>query len=299
MLHPQIDTFIAVAENGSFSKASEKLYLSKVSVMKQIDTLEQRIGIILFHRTNHGVILTSAGKSFLNDVFKLKKASSDAIKNAQKIAGKDTHTIKIATSVLRSCKPLLDIWSKLDDGSYLFQIELVPFNDTPAELDKIFASLGKEIDLIVGGIGTEKQMLGHQFSILKSAKCCIAMSKKHALAAKEALSWDDLSGETMLLVKRGSTAVLDDLRTEIETRHPAIHLMDMPNPYDVSVFNECEKLGYIMETLDIWSDVHPSLVTLPMDWNYEIPVGIMYAANPTSAAAEFIELISKQKELTR
>ncbi len=61
MLNPQIETFIKVAEEGSFSKASEKMYLSKVSVMKQIDALEGRTGIKLFIRTNHGAVLTPAG----------------------------------------------------------------------------------------------------------------------------------------------------------------------------------------------------------------------------------------------
>ncbi len=293
MLHPQITTFLAVAENGSFSKASEKLYLSKVSVMQQIDTLEHRIGITLFHRTNHGVTLTSAGKAIYSDALRLKNQSAKAIQNAQKIAGKESNTIRIGTSVLRNCRQLLDLWSEIDDGSYPFQIELVPFHDTPAEYDKVFSSLGKGIDLIIGGIGTKKQMVGHQFFQLKNAKCCIAMSKKHPLAAKSRLSWNDLEGETMLLVKRGSTAVLDALRSEIEQEHPEIHLMDMPSPYDVPVFNECEKLGYLMETLDIWSDIHPSLVTLSMEWEYEIPVGMMYAESPSPAVEQFIELFRR------
>ena len=263
--------------------------------MQQVDTLEGRIGMTLFNRTNHGMNLTSAGKAFYSETIKLKKLSIKAIQNVQKIAGRDSNTIKIGTSVLRNCKLLLDIWSQIDDGSYPFQIELVPFNDTPAELDKVFSSLGDDIDMIVGGIGTKKQMLGHQFSFLKNARCCIAVSKKHPLATKGKLTWDDLSGETMLLVKRGSTAVLDDLRTEVETNHSKVDLLDMQPPYDVSVFNECEKLGYIMETLDIWSAVHPSLVTLPMDWEYEIPVGIMYSTTPAPIVTQFIELINNRK----
>lgn len=107
---------------------------------------------------------------------------------------------------------------------------------------------------------------------MRNARCCIAMPKKHPLSSKGSLVWDDLNGETMLLVKPGSTPVLDAMRTEIENHHSGIHLMDIQNPYNISVFNECDKMGYIMETLDIWSDVHPSLVTIPMEWEYEIPV---------------------------
>jgi len=35
-----------------------------------------------------------------------------------------------------------------------------------------------------------------------------------------------------------------------------------------------------METLDIWKDVHPSIVTIPMEWGYTIPYGIVYAKQP-------------------
>lgn len=73
MLSPQIETFIIVADEGSFSIASEKMCLSKVSVMKQIDAPEIRIGIKLFDRTNHGAVLTPAGRSFYKDVLKLRR----------------------------------------------------------------------------------------------------------------------------------------------------------------------------------------------------------------------------------
>lgn len=293
MLNPQIETFIIVADEGSFSKASEKMYLSKVSVMKQIDALESRIGIKLFDRTNHGAVLTHAGRSLYQDVLKLRKNVENAIARAKSIAGKDKNIIRVGTSVLRSCKPLMDLWAGADSGEFPFQIEIIPFNDSPSELNKVFDSLGKELDMIVGGIGTEKQMLGHSFFPLKTFKCCIAVSRKHPLSSKKALTWADLSGENMLLVKRGSTPVLDAMRTEIETEHPDIHLIDMQNPYDVTVFNECERMGYIMETLDVWAEVHPSLITLPMDWSYEIPCGIMYSSKASAAVQAFVEVIKK------
>lgn len=193
--------------------------------------------------------------------------------------------------MLRSCKPLMDLWTEADSGEYPFRIEIIPFNDSPSELNKVFDSLGKDIDMIVGGIGTEKQMLGNLFLPLKTFKCCIAVSRKHPLSSKKALTWADLSGENMLLVKRGSTPILDAMRSEIENEHPDIHLIDMQNPYDVAVFNECERMGYVMETLDVWAEVHPSLVTLPMDWSYEIPCGIMYSSKASAAVKAFVNVI--------
>ena len=67
MYNPQLATFISVAENGSFTKAADALYISPTAVMKQINTLEERLGITLFARTNHGLQLTEAGETFLQD----------------------------------------------------------------------------------------------------------------------------------------------------------------------------------------------------------------------------------------
>ena len=43
MYDPLLDTFLAVAELGSFTKAAELLYLSPTAVMKQMNTLEKRL----------------------------------------------------------------------------------------------------------------------------------------------------------------------------------------------------------------------------------------------------------------
>lgn len=92
-------------------------------------------------------------------------------------------------------------------------------------------------------------------------------------------------------VKCGDSPVLNRMRDEIEMQHPQITLFDTPHFYDTSVFNECEQMGCIMETLEIWKDVHPSIVTIPMEWNYKMPYGIVYAKNPSESMKTFIKTL--------
>ena len=94
-----------------------------------------------------------------------------------------------------------------------------------------------------------------------------------------------------MMVKRGNSTVLNRMRDNILENHPQIKIVDAPNFYDTSVLNECEQMNYLMETLDIWADIHPSLVTLPMEWEYEIPYGIVYAKKPSDTVREFIDVI--------
>ena len=51
----QLDTFVKVAELGSFSKAADDLYISPTAVIKQMNILESNLGVTLFNRTHRGL----------------------------------------------------------------------------------------------------------------------------------------------------------------------------------------------------------------------------------------------------
>ena len=67
MYNPQLDTFICVVEAGSFSKAADKLYISPPAVIKQINSLENNLGVQLFARTHRGLVVTASGESLYQD----------------------------------------------------------------------------------------------------------------------------------------------------------------------------------------------------------------------------------------
>src|ERR1700750_1814572 len=60
-----IATFVAVAQNASFTKAAEKLGTSKSNVGKAVQRLEARLGTRLFQRTTRAVRLTEDGETYL------------------------------------------------------------------------------------------------------------------------------------------------------------------------------------------------------------------------------------------
>jgi len=55
----------AIVSEKNYKQAAEALYISQPSLTKQIKLLEERLGVILFDRTNKKVVLTEAGKLFL------------------------------------------------------------------------------------------------------------------------------------------------------------------------------------------------------------------------------------------
>lgn len=57
MYNPQLETFIRVADAGSFNKAAEESYITPTAVIKQINLLEKSLDVKLFDRTHRGLIL--------------------------------------------------------------------------------------------------------------------------------------------------------------------------------------------------------------------------------------------------
>lgn len=77
--------FILVAENLSFARAAETLYISQPAVTKQINSLEQELGVTLFIRSTRHVELTPAGMSFYKDAKDIVLKSQMAIDRVQRL----------------------------------------------------------------------------------------------------------------------------------------------------------------------------------------------------------------------
>lgn len=126
---------------------------------------------------------------------------------------------------------------------------------------------------------------------LKELPICIACSKNHRLAQKAVLKLEDLYGETLILTKRGLSAYLDSIHDELE-QHPQIHLQDVEY-IDINTFNRLAASNDLILSAECWSGVHPLLVTLPVEWNYRLPYGLIYTKDPSTEVLQFIMAIGQ------
>ncbi len=58
-------TFVAIADTGGMSRALPQLHLSQPAASRQIDALEEELGVQLFERSGRGIRLTSSGADLL------------------------------------------------------------------------------------------------------------------------------------------------------------------------------------------------------------------------------------------
>ncbi len=292
MYNPLLDTFICVADCGSFNKASEKLFISAPSIMKQINALEKHINLKLFERTNQGIRLTSAGQIIYKHAKEIIEYSRQFILEAKEAENRIQKTFCIGSSILNPCKPFMDLWYSHSSQFPGYKLHIVPFEDDHQNILSEIELLGIKYDFIVGVCDSKLWINRCQFLPLGTYQHQVAMSREHPLAKKDKLVVTDLFNQTLMMVKKGDSIAVDSIRNEIE-KHPQIKIEDTSQFYDMEVFNRCAQTNNLMITIECWKDVHPSLITLPIDWDYPIPYGILYAKNPDEDVKKFIEGIKK------
>lgn len=289
MYNPLLDTFITVADCGSFTKASDKLYISPTAVMKQMNSLESHLNLKLIERTSSGIKLTAAGEVIYRNAKFMKDYSRKAIAEAKATELSYDTTFCVGTSLLNPAKPFMDIWYRVNREFPDYKLHLVPFEDDYRGILSEIEKLGEKFDFLIGVCDSKAWLSLCNFAPLGRYRKMIAVSREHHLAQKSRINIEDLYGETLMMVKQGDSGVNDFLRNDIEKNHPQIHIEDTPQFYDLSVFNRCAETGNVLLTIECWKDIHPGLVSIPVNWDYSIPYGLLYSLNAPDDVKKFVE----------
>ncbi len=288
LYNPQLDTFIRVADAGSFSKAAEDAYITPTAVIKQINLLEGSLGVKLFDRSHRGLTLTKAGRSLYQDAKYVIQYCRDSVTRARNAMQEDASVIRIGSSPMTPAQLLMQLWSKVNELCPDIKFQIVPFENTPENAREILANLGRNID-VVGGIFDETMLTLRGcagLELVRGPFCC-AVSIHHPLAAKDILKVSDLYGENLLLMHRGWSHYVDQLRDDLWQHHPQIHVIDF-DFYSMDVFNRCENSNDVLLSIPGWANVHPLLKVIPVEWEHSIPYGILHAPNPTPTVQRFL-----------
>ena len=291
MYNPQLETFIRVADAGSFNKAAEESFITPTAVIKQINLLESSLDVKLFERTHRGLILTKAGKSLYQDTKYIIQYCRDSVTRAKNAMQEDTNMIRIGSSPMTPAQLLMQIWPKIQEHCPDIKFQIIPFENTPENAREILANLGKNID-VVGGIFDET-MLGLRncagLQLSREPLCC-AVSIHHRLAAKDKLLIEDLYGENLLMMRREWSHYVDRLRDDLWQNHDQINIVDFEF-YNMSIFNRCENSNDVLLAIPGWASVHPLLKVIPVEWDHSIPYGLLHAPHPSGTVKRFLAAV--------
>lgn len=91
----QIDYFMAVATNLSFTKTAEELFITQPAISRQISQLEKELGVKLFIRNNQKTVLTEEGRLYFDLFSRYKSDFINTKIHADKISGKYKGLIRV------------------------------------------------------------------------------------------------------------------------------------------------------------------------------------------------------------
>ncbi|NBE96751.1 LysR family transcriptional regulator [Nonomuraea sp. KC401] len=87
--------FAVVAEEGSLTRAAERLYVSQPALTKQIKQLEARLGVSLFTRSRNGMALTAPGRSLAEHVPALLAGLDQALRAAKSASAQAARVLRV------------------------------------------------------------------------------------------------------------------------------------------------------------------------------------------------------------
>ena len=284
----QITSFISVVKLGSFSKAAKALYLAPQTVMQQIGSLENELGVKLLERSAQGTRPTPAGASYYESAVKIASMMDDAQSRARLTAqgtplvrlarcdgriSQRHHLMRVATEYARrfpqvaqrqseeSYSPLTDLRSVQDDT-----VDIVEWIEKPDAL-----------------------LPGTAYTPLVGAVPVLLTSKNHPLAGREGIELRDLEG---LKIHCSNPFWFPAVAARLRSEAPTAELVNHPSD-EVGIANVCLNGGIFL----VWDTVDGAptddFARLPLSSDFEASFGLAHAADPRPEIRDFIDVATE------
>jgi DNA-binding transcriptional LysR family regulator len=196
---PNLQAFITIAEYGSFSEASEHLYLTQPAISKRIAVLEEELDTSLFDRVGRRIQLTEAGQALLPRAQKILLEIEDSRRLVQNLSNSVGGTLRFATSHhigLHRLPPVLRQYSKAFPD-----VELdIQFMDSEEACRAVEHG---ELEMAIVTLPLSPQ------DVLKvqhvwTDKLRVAIGMTHALAKTKKITLTELANHKAILPARGT-----------------------------------------------------------------------------------------------
>lgn len=181
-----LKAFEAAGRHESFTRAADELRVTHGAVSRHVQTLEAWLGLPLFERHNHRVVLTEAGRSYLPEI----GAALDrmALATARQVERGQAHVLHVnalATFTLRWLIPRLSTFQRTHPA---VEIRLTTSNVPLAQIIEPF-------DIAIrGGPEARPGFLGRPFLTERRIPVCSARLPQHGPLSEPG----DLAGHTLL-----------------------------------------------------------------------------------------------------
>jgi LysR family transcriptional regulator, benzoate and cis,cis-muconate-responsive activator of ben and cat genes len=196
----ELECFVAVAEELNFSRAARRLHLSQPPLSRQIQSLEEKLGVRLFDRNTRSVTLTSAGMLYLQDIRQILTRLDAATASVRRANTGEILRLNLAfVGVLleEAMVGVLQSFRKLHPRCQIHLMDLPP----AAQLNALQSG---HVDGAFIGAAPHKLNKGLSAVIWKREPLLIALPEGHPCAAGKKVSLSALKNENWVMVARAA-----------------------------------------------------------------------------------------------
>jgi DNA-binding transcriptional LysR family regulator len=205
----QLRTFVALAEELSFTRAAERLFVGQQAVSKSVRQLERELGVELVERTTHDVRLTAAGAALL-EAGRPALAAADAAFAAAREAGQGlTGTIRVGVSPAVSPLDRQEVVDVLRRGAPDVSVSLLEVR--PRDVRRLLRA--RELDLVLARTSDDAPDVDS--AALRPTPAVLCVPAGHRLAGGDPVGLAQLDGERLLTWSPRGTAFTDLLLTRL------------------------------------------------------------------------------------
>lgn len=275
----QLELFLAVADQGSFTRAAEVLHISQPAISARVRDLEVSIGEQLFEQIGRRIYLTDAGKELRRYAEGILRQVEEAKRAITEIHGLDRGTLRVVATTTVGTYVLPRILGHFHRAHPGVTLVLEVTNERRAlELVR-----GRGMDLAV--LGMTRNVLDMEVARFLKNRLFITAAPDHPLASRTAVPFTELAGYPFLVREEGSGTreIIDQIfaerdltpRVSMELRHSAAVKQGVMAGLGVGLLSEqemgLELLNGTLTPLDIealalrrdWHIMHLQCTRLP------------------------------------
>jgi DNA-binding transcriptional LysR family regulator len=267
--------------------------VAQPALSRQVQDLEDEIGVDLLKRSPRGVTLTAEGTLFLEETRELLKRADEAVEKVRALARGQYDELHIGYSALPTAgllPPTLAAFQKAFP-----RINVVLHDLTHGEPMEELESGAVHLALMPQS--TAFQSAGMAFEVLRSYPLCVAMSIAHRLARLKSVPLEKIAAEPILALRRkqypGYYEVLDRVFSPLGLKPPIAVECDTASTLLTAIESG---RGIALSTSIFKQMTGKRLVYRPLTGTIEVlAVGIVRAKNGdvTPAGEKFCEILRK------